>query len=451
MTLSKTLLADEKFGIGLHGEVATVTFGLYAAEELTAADGSTIPADGLMEIVSINTNGSAAIRTDLPVDGKYYLKELSTDEHYLLSDHKYPIVFDYAGGEIAVVEIQANDGNAIRNEIIYGEIRGLKKDDAGNVLPGALIGLFKPDVTEFTEAAAIMTASSAEDGSFSFAEVPYGTWIVHEIYSPAGYVLSDKSYEASITEGGAVVELEIVNTLIRGTVQLTKVDKDYPENKLTGAEFEVYKDSNGDQKWDKDDEKLGKMPEVSVGIYEMGDLPYGGYFVREVKAPEGFYLDENAYYFAITENGKTVVVENEAGKNFINVPQTGALKIFKTSSDKKIEGFSFRVSGPNGYEQVFTTDKNGEILIEGLRCGDYRVSEVQDKVSEPYVLATDKIVTISAGAEVKIEMHNELRDTPKTGDDRNPTLWYALTGVGFIGAVTCTILAVKKKKKGGRK
>jgi uncharacterized surface anchored protein len=306
-------------------------------------------------------------------------------------------------------------------------------------------------VTEFTEASAILTATSAEDGSFSFAKVPYGTWIVHEISAPAGYVLSDKSYEASITEGGAVVELEIVNTLIRGTVQLTKVDKDYPENKLTGAEFEVFKDSNGDQKWDKDDEKLGKMPEVSVGVYEMGDLPYGSYFVREVKAPEGFYLDENAYYFSITENGKTVVVENEAGKNFINVPLTGALKIFKTSSDKKIEGFSFRVSGPNGYEQVFTTDKNGEIFIEGLRCGDYRVSEVQDKVSEPYVLATDKIVTISAGAEVKIEMHNELRDTPKTGDDRNPTLWYALTGVGFIGAVTCTLLAVKKKKKGGRK
>ena len=451
VTLNKTLLADEKFGIGLHGEVATVTFGMYAAEELTAADGSTIPADGLMEIVSVNTSGTAAIRTDLPADGKYYLKELSTDEHYLLSDQKYPIVFDYAGGEIAVVDIQANDGNAIRNEIIYGEIHGLKKDDAGNVLPGALIGLFKPDVTEFTEASAIMTAPSAEDGSFSFAKVPYGTWIVHEISAPAGYVLSDKSYEAIIAEGGAVVELEVVNALICGTVQLTKVDKDYPENKLTGAEFEVYKDSNGDQKWDKDDEKLGKMPEVSVGVYEMGDLPYGGYFVREVKAPEGFYLDENAYYFSITENGKTVVVENEAGKNFINVPQTGALKIFKTSSDKKIEGFSFRVSGPNGYEQVFTTDKNGEIFIEGLRCGDYRVSEVQDKVSEPYVLATDKIVTISAGAEVKIEMHNELRDTPKTGDDRNPTLWYALTGAGFIGAATCTLLAVKKKKKGGRK
>ncbi len=451
VTLSKTLLADEKFGIGLHGEVATVTFGLYAAEELTAADGSVIPVDGLMEIVSVNANGSAAIKTDLPVDGKYYLKELSTDEHYLLSDQKYPIVFDYTGSEIAVVEIRVNDGNAIRNEIIYGEIRGQKKDDADNALPGAVIGLFKPDATEFTENTAILTVTSAEDGSFSFARVPYGTWIVHEISAPAGYVLSDKSYEACISEMGTVVEIEILNTLIRGTVQLTKVDKDFPENKLTGAEFEVYKDSNGDQTLDKDDEKLGKMSEVSVGSYEMGDLPYGGYFVREVKAPEGFYLDENAYYFAITENGKTVIVENEAGKNFINVPQTGALKIFKTSSDKKIEGFSFRVSGPNGYEQVFTTDKNGEIFIEGLRCGDYRVSEVLDRVSEPYVLAIDKIVTISAGAEVKIEMHNELRDTPKTGDDRNPMLWYSLTGVGFVGAVACTILALKKKKKGGKK
>ena len=451
VTLNKTLLADEKFGIGLHGEVATVTLGLYAAEELTAADGSSIPADGLMEIVSVNANGSASIRTDLPVDGKYYLKEMSTDEHYLLSEDKFPIIFDYAGGDIPVVEIKVNDGSAIRNEVVYGEIHGLKKDDAGKPLPGALFGLFKSDTTEFTETSAILTATSAEDGSFSFSKVPYGTWIVREISAPSGYVLSDKSYEAIISESGTIVELEIVNKLVCGTVQLTKVDKDYPENKLTGAEFEVYKDSNGDQKWDKDDEKLGKMPEISVGVYEMSDLPFGGYFVREVKAPAGFYLDENAYFFTISENGKTVVVENEAGKNFINVPQTGSLKIFKTSSDKKIEGFSFRVSGPNGYEKVFTTDKKGEIFVEGLRCGDYRVSEVQDKVSDPYVLATDKIVTISAGAEVKIEMHNELRDTPKTGDDRNPVLWYTLTAVGFAGALTCSFFAFRRKKKGGKK
>ena len=96
---------------------------------------------------------------------------------------------------------------------------------------------------------------------------------------------------------------------------------------------------------------------------------------------------------------------------------------------------------------MFTTDKRGEIFIEGLRCGDYRVSEVADNASAAYVLPVDKIVTISADAEVKIEMHNELRDTPKTGDDRNPVLWYSLTGVGFAGAAVCSIFAFKKKRK----
>ena len=447
VTLNKVLIADEQFGIGMSGEISAVTFGLYAAQELTAADGSTIPVDGIMEIVSVDSNGYAAIKTDLPL-GSYYLKELSTDEHYILPDTKYPITFDYAGQDTALVEIKVNEGNRMENRLMYGEVHGLKKDDAGAPLVGAVIGLFKPETTEFTAGTAILTATSAEDGGFSFAKVPYGNWIVHEISAPTGYVLSDKTFEANVDKDGAVIELELENTLIRGTVQLTKVDRDYPENKLTGAVFELYRDSNGNKELDKDDEKLGTLPEVSVGVYEQGDLTYGGYFTRETKAPAGFVLDENTYYFEIVEHGKTVIVENEAGKGcFINDPQTGALKIFKTSSDNKIEGFSFRVSGPNGYEKVFTTDKRGEIFIEGLRCGDYRVSEVSDNASAAYVLPVDKIVTISADAEVKIEMHNELRDTPKTGDDRNPALWYSLTGVGFAGAAVCGFFAFKKKRK----
>ena len=127
-------------------------------------------------------------------------------------------------------------------------------------------------------------------------------------------------------------------------MQLTKVDKDYPDNKLTGAEFTAYRDSNGNKELDADDELLGTLTETSTGVYEMPDLIYGGYFVKETKAPEGFYLDENAYYFEITEHGKTVTVENEAGKGFVNAPQVGSLKITKTSSDNKVEGFSFRVT-----------------------------------------------------------------------------------------------------------
>ena len=446
VSLNKVLEQDERFGIGKGGELSAVTFGLFAAEELTAADGSIISADGLLEIVSVDENGHTVCKTDLPF-GSYYLKELSTDGHYILSDEKYPIVFDYAGQDTALVDIKANGGALIENKLLYGEIHGLKKDEDGSGLAGALIGLFRADCTEFTSETAILTATSAEDGSFSFARVPYGNWIVREIEAPTGFVLSDETFAVTVDKDGAVIEVEIENTRIRGTVQLTKVDKDYPDNKLSGAEFAVYRDSNGNKALDADDELLGTLTETGIGVYEMSDLLYGGYYVKETKAPEGFYLDENACYFEIAENGKTVTVENEAGKGFVNAAQVGSLKIIKTSSNGKIEGFSFRVTGPNGYVGVFTTDKNGEIIIENLRIGEYVVSEVSDGASSAYVLPADKTASVFEGAVTKVEMHNELRDTPKTGDDSNPARWLALLGVSAAGAATLGVVGFRKRRK----
>lgn len=448
VSLDKVLEQDERFGIGKSGELSAVTFGLFAAEELTATDGSIIPADGLLEIVSVDENGHAICKTDLPF-GTYYLKELSTDGHYILSDEKHPIVFEYAGQDTALVEIKANGGAPIENKLLYGEIHGLKKDEDGSGLAGALIGLFRADCTEFTTENAILTATSAEDGSFSFVRVPYGNWIVREIEAPTGFVLSEKTYPVTVDADGAVIEVEIENTRIRGTVQLTKTDRDYPDNKLTGAEFTVYRDSNGNKELDADDELLGTLTETGIGVYEMSDLFYGGYFVKETKAPEGFYLDGNAYYFEITEDGKIVTVENEAGKGFVNAPQVGSLKIIKTSSDGKIEGFSFRVTGPNGYVGVFITDKNGEIIIDNLRIGEYVVSEVSDGASSAYVLPADKTASVFEGAVTKVEMHNELRDTPKTGDDSNPALWLALLGISAAGAAALGIVGFRKRRKEG--
>lgn len=446
VTLDKILEQNEQFGIGANGEITAVTFGLFAAEDVTAADGSVIPADGLLEILSVDESGHVVCKTDLPF-GSFYFKELSTDEHYILSDEKYPFEFSYMGQDTAIVEIKANDGKPIENDLIYGEIHGLKKDENGNALGGAVIGLFKPDCTEFITENAIMTAISAEDGSFSFANVPFGNWVVREINAPAGFVLSEESFAITIDKDGAIIEVEIENTLIRGNVQLTKTDRDYPENKLTGAEFAVYRDSNGDKAFDENDEKIGDLSEVSTGVYEMHDLTYGGYFVKEQQAPEGFCLDENAYYFEITEHGKTVTVENETGKGFANTPQVGSLKIVKTSSDDKVEGFSFRVTGSNGYSEVFVTDENGEIFIENLRIGDYTVSEVSDGASAAYVLPADKTASVFEGAVTTVEMHNELRDTPKTGDDRNPALWLSLLGVSAACAAVLGVIGLKKKSK----
>ena len=448
ISLEKILEQDETFGIGKNDEIKNISFGLYAKEDIVSSSGTAIPADGLIEIITLDENGAATANTDLPF-GSYYVKEIATDEHYILSDTQYPFTFEYAGQDTETVEIKVNDGKPIENKLIYGSVSGKKIDENGEALGGALIGIFKADETEFTKEHSIMTATSEKDGSFSFAKVPYGKWIVREIEAPEGFVLDDTSYEVNIGENEQVIEVEITDEYIHGNIELIKVDADYPDNKLTGATFEVYKDVNGDGKLDDGDKLIGNLEKTATGIYEMKELLYGKYLVKETKAPEGFVLDKGVYSVFIEKDETTYKVENKAGVGFINEAMKGNLKIKKTSSDGKVEGFTFRVTGVNGYDSTFTTDKNGEISVEGLRIGEYTVSEVIDNVSAGYILPADKKVTVKVGETVEIEMHNKLRDTPKTGDDRKTGLWVAVAGASALGIVATVVASKRKKKKEG--
>ena len=448
ISLVKSLETNELFGIGTNGELKNISFGLYAAEEIVSVSGTSIPADGLIEIIALNEDGTATVKTDLPL-GSYYVQELATDSHYKLSDTKYPVTFAYAGQDTAVVKINANDGKAIENDLLYGSVSGKKVDEDGKVLAGAVIGLFRTDDGEFTKETALMTATSKEDGSFSFEGIPYGTWYIREIEQPAGFVLDDTVYPVSIGKDAQVVEIKIVNKYIRGNIHLTKVDAEYPDNKLTGATFEVYKDSNGSGKLDDGDKLLGTLTEKEIGSYEMKDLFYGRYFVKETKAPEGFVLDTGVYEVMIDTDGKTCEVENKAGVGFINEAMRGNLKIVKTSSDGKIKGFAFRITGANGYDIILETNDKGEIVIEGIRIGDYTVSEVSNSASAMYVLPADKKATVKTGSTTIVEMHNVLRDTPKTGDTTNLPLLYALAGLSAVGIAVTAFVGFKKKKKEG--
>ena len=302
ISLVKSIEQNERFDIGTNGEMKNITFGLFAAEEIVSASGTSIPANGLIEIVSLNEDGTATIKTDLPY-GRYYVQEIATDSHYKLSDAKYPIIFEYVGQDTAVVKIAVNDGKAIKNDLIYGSVSGKKVDEDGNALGGAMIGLFRTDDGEFTKENALMTTTSAEDGSFSIENIPCGTWYVREIEQPTGFVLDDTIYPVTIGTDGQVVEIEIVNEYGRGNIHLTKVDSEYPDNKLTGAVFEVYKDSNNNSKLDEGDELLGTLTEKEIGEYGMNDLFYGRYFVKETKAPDGFVLDTDVYEVVIDTDG----------------------------------------------------------------------------------------------------------------------------------------------------
>ena len=441
----------------ISGQVATVTF------HNTLKQGSLevvkTSEDGLNEGIKFHLTGVSL--AGIPVDeyavtgsnGKAVFSDVLIGTDYILSEVDTGICYVVPEDQTTAVEwntvTQAEVCNVLKKWSATVTKRdaetGLPQGDA--TLSGAVYGVYRGEEL-------VDTYTTDESGQFTTTDYVCGNdWTIRELSPSEGYLLDDTVYPVGAepqhyTEEYNPIALDVTEQVIRGGVTLTKVDKDYPENKLEGAVFEVYRDSNRNQELDAEDELLGTMEELGGGEYALTGLCYGGYFAKEAQAPEGFYLDENAYYFAITTDGETVTVENEAGKGFVNAAQVGSLRIVKTSSDGKLEGFSFRVTGANGYDQVFQTDAEGFILVEGLRIGDYTVSEVRDGSSDGYLLPADKTASIFEGAVTEVEMHNEKKPTPKvpqTGDSSHAALWLALLGLSGIGAVS--VLLMRKRKK----
>ena len=287
------------------------------------------------------------------------------------------------------------------------------------------------------------------NGKFELTELPTGKYTITEINNAEGYLPKTQVKTITVTKD-ATASAEFVNKVIVGNVTLTKVDEDYPENKLTGAVFTVY----------KSDKKtvVGTMKETETGVYLLEGLVYGEYYVQETKAPEYFVRDVNFYYFQIVNDGETVEVSNdELGKGtFINSPAKGEIKIVKTSYDNKVEGIHFEVTGKTftgqSFSKIYTTDENGIIRINDLRAGEYTIHEVKDEASAGYLLPEDKQLTIDRdGAMLVANMHNsKLPDNPPTGaseDSFTQTAVIIISMVMMSAAVVLVFPLSKRKRK----
>ena len=287
------------------------------------------------------------------------------------------------------------------------------------------------------------------NGKFELTELPTGKYTITEISNAEGYLPKTQVKTITVTKD-ATASAEFVNKVIVGNVTLTKVDEDYPENKLTGAVFTVY----------KSDKKtvVGTMKETETGVYSLEGVVYGEYYVQETKAPKYFVRDVNFYYFQIVNDGETVEVSNdELGKGtFINSPQKGEIKIVKTSYNNKVEGFKFEVSGTTytgqTFKKTYTTDKDGIIRITDLRAGEYTIHEVKDSASAGYLLPEDKQLTIDRdGAMLVAKMHNDkIPDNPPTGAGEDGFMQTAVIIISTVMMSAAVVLAFplsKRKRK----
>ena len=398
ISLSKVMENDELFGIYGKDYYTSVRFGLFAAEDITAADGTVIPADGFLSEVSLDENMNAKFDVQIPF-GRYYVQEIATDEHYVLNGEKYLVTFEYMGQEVTTVSI---DCGQFVNLLKRGRIEGHKVDDKSEPLENAVFGLFRIDCTEFVESNAIMTAISDENGYFEFDDVPYGEYVVREIKAPTGYILSNKSYPVTVCEDGDVVEITAVNKSI--TIEISKVDV-YGE-KLIGAEMQLI---------DSQDNVVDEW--VSDGTnHIVTELPAGEYTLKEIAAPDGYIIvtdikfNVDVYGNVTVENVDSTAVSDNGYPLIVMVDDTTKVRISKRdiTTGKELPGATLQIIDENGNVVEEWVSTNEPHMIEGkLIAGkEYTLKEII--APEGYEIANEIKFTVNEdGSVTEVVMYDE--------------------------------------------
>ena len=505
VSLLKELSQDERFKLGMNDEILSVQFGIYANEDIKAADGSVIPTDSLITYGNCDENGKLVFNCDLPIGYKFYAKEMATDEHYILSDKKYEFTTEYQGQDIDTIHIDLNNGEPIINDFIYGTIKGLKIDrETEKTIEGALFGLFKSDETEFTEDKAILTALSDKDGIFTFENIPYGNWIVKELKPAKDYLPSDDIHHVTVTDNEQLIEIKVVNDRIPELKTTATVDG---EKEICATETFTLIDTVEYQhlipnkvyilKGILMDKNTGKAlvingETVTAETVFIPTEPSGTATVefifdaKYIKADTDIVVFENLYkdgkelavHADIEDEGQTVTVKvpeikttaKANGKKevtakgeitiddivkYTNLTPGKEYTIVGTLMDKST-GKPFEIDGkPVTSEVAFTPEKsNGKVTVS-FTFDSSAIKETTELVVFETLYRDNVEIAVHAdiddeGQTVKINVPApEKPSTPKTGDDRNYSFWIGLGFIAIGGAISAVILKIKAKKDEG--
>ena len=451
ISLSKVMENDELFGIYGNDYYTSVRFGLFAAEDITAADGSVIPADGLISEVSLDENMTAKFDVQIPF-GRYYVQEIATDEHYVLNGEKYLVTFEYMGQEVTTVSI---DCGQFVNELKRGKVEGIKVNESDEPLENAVFGLFTADCVKFSRDTAVMTAASDENGFFEFTDVPFGQYIVREIESPSGYILSDKEYAVSIAEDGEVIEITAENKPV--TVEISK--RDVYGNELAGAEM-VLENADGEivDKWTSD----GTNHIVSK-------LGAGEYVLKEIAAPDGYVIATDikfsidVYGNVTVENVEATVTSENGNPLIVMVDDTTKVQISKQdiTTGEELPGATLQIIDEDGNVVEEWVSTNEPHMIEGKLIAGKEYTLRETIAPDGYEIANEIKFTVNAdGTVTDVVMYDEHTpdletpptvtiDTPHTGvsADNGAELYLVATAVIMaFGMLIC-----KKNDKKQRK
>jgi uncharacterized surface anchored protein len=367
ITLTKAM--EARLQQGDNAELEDVRFGLYAADEITAQDGSVIPKDGLLEVIGVDEEGNGAFSADIPF-GTYYVQEVATNGRYILDDTQYSFEFSYSGQFSPTVSIDINKGNVLINYVASGWVR-LHKVDADHPEVSLSQAVFA--VYEDTEADGEYNAETdpffaymigISDGQY-LLEVPVGSWLVRELKAPMGYTLDETYYPVTVenkTDVTLETQADVGFTETKTRVVLTKTDAQTGDG-LEDAVLRVYSALT--------DDVVFSGPTDKDGSVEIVGLTPGTYYFEEAVSPAGYIRDTEMHEFVLLPNGEVTGTTSIA-----DVPNSITITKTDITNEAPVPGAEITVydSEDNIYYKN-VTDENGEITISHLPAGNYTFKE----------------------------------------------------------------------------
>ena len=435
---------DGQFGIG-NGLQDLVTYAETVNDPVEGYLLLTVP-NGNLKLKKTSEDGKIA-GISFTVTGNGFHETVTTDENGELQlNDLVPGVYTVTENAAAFYEPQAPQTVTVKagqtaevsfsNQLKHGALEVTKTAEDGFVQGVTFRLSGTADCGEFVDEYAV----TDETGIAVFENIPIGSnYTLEEVAAPERYIVPvPVSTKIAWNE---VTKQTVENRLVRGSIRGIKVGK--AGKPLSGAVFGLF--AQGTTEF-TENAAFVVTESSENGSFSFENIPYGGWLVRELEAPEGYVLSDEIFEVQIT--GNNVVIELG---NLKNKPVTGELELTKldVSTGKLLPNAGFRIKDAEGNTVVEGyTDENGIVRFT-LGYGEYTYEEFS--APEGYLLdTTPHAFSISEdGQIVKAEMTNERVPTPEipqTGDSSGLTLWLGLGGIALGGLAACGIMYFKRKK-----
>lgn len=475
------------------GNLKGAVFEVYAAEDITTLDGTVRYEQGTL-VDTITTDDDGVAKSKELYLGKYTVIEKTAPNGYVHNAAKYDAELTYAGQNVSVTSTDISVYND-RQKVSVSLKKEMEEDKTFNLgknneISSVQFGVYANEDIKASNGdvipkdALITFANCDKNGSIVFdCDLPVGfKWYAKEIATDAHYILSDTKYEFDTEYQGQdikVIDIKInndkaiENNLIYGSVKGLKIDRETQEV-IKGATFGLFKSDTTELT--EENAILTAVTDES-GIFAFNNVPFGEYFIKELKPADGYLDNEDVFTVIIKDNEQVVELtavndkvpelkttatvngkKEVIAKGEITIKDTVEYKhlvpnteyVIKGTLMDKATGKPFMVKGKEVTSTVkFTPDKaNGTVEVEFT----FDASNIKK--------STDLVVFETLSRDnVEIAVHADLKDkgqtvtivpptpkTPKTSDNRNLGTWIGLGGVGLGAGIAALLLKLKMKK-----